>query len=160
MGTSRGTILIEHGQRLGECYTCFDALSVPLISTSTILQILVMQVKCKHCCQVNKPLKKGEAIDRKWVQSYNFFADLFETSFEKSLIRHGYRHQNVDLSTYEGLSIDYYRYVYWTVNGRQCPRQGTKLASGKITNCSYYSSYSCRTGLFHDSSVMALDAAP
>ena len=26
----------------------------------------------------------------------------------------------------------------WTVNGRQGPRHGTKPASGKIMNCSYY----------------------
>ena len=29
----------------------------------------------------------------------------------------------------------------WTVNGRQGPRQGTKSASRKIANCSYYYSY-------------------
>ena len=27
----------------------------------------------------------------------------------------------------------------WTVNGRQGPQQGTKPASGKTANCSYYS---------------------
>ena len=27
----------------------------------------------------------------------------------------------------------------WTVNGRHRPRQGMKPASGKISNCSYYS---------------------
>ena len=33
----------------------------------------------------------------------------------------------------------------WTVNGHQGPWQGTKLVSGKITNCSYYSYYySCK----------------
>ena len=39
---SDDTILIEHGQRLGKCSTCFDAMSVPLISTSTILQIYIL----------------------------------------------------------------------------------------------------------------------
>ena len=29
----------------------------------------------------------------------------------------------------------------WTVNGRHGPRQGAKLASGKIANCSSYSSF-------------------
>ena len=30
----------------------------------------------------------------------------------------------------------------WTFNGRQRPWQGTKPASGKITNCSFYYPYS------------------
>ena len=42
----------------------------------------------------------------------------------------------------------------WTVDGRQ----GTKLAKGKIVNCSY-SSYSCQKCFFHDNSVIVVDAA-
>ena len=44
--------------------------------------------------------------------------------------------------------------AYWTINGRQRHRQGMNPPSGKIANCSSYSSYSCQKSLFHDSSVM------
>ena len=49
----------------------------------------------------------------------------------------------------------------WTVNGCHGPRQGTKAANGKITNCSSSSSYyySRKKRLFHDSSFMDVDTA-
>ena len=36
----------------------------------------------------------------------------------------------------------------WTVNGRQGSRQGTKPASGNITNCSSSYYYSCKNVYF------------
>ena len=39
----------------------------------------------------------------------------------------------------------------WTINGRQGPRQGTKLEIGKIVNCSnsyYYSYYYSRKKVY------------
>ena len=51
MVTSHGTILIEHGQKLGECSMCFDALLVPLTSTSTILQVRMYVCSCSSTSQ-------------------------------------------------------------------------------------------------------------